>query len=993
MRPFVPALLSFTLLAVSSLSQTGPTATPQQAPRTAPQVQQVLPSYEGQKVTTIELAGQPGLDPQEYERYLVQKPGAAFSQQAVEETQQELEQTARFHAVEIEIRPEAQGVRIIYVLQPAMYFGVYEFPGAVQKFAYSRLLQVADYPPRGAYTPVDVEDARQALETFLHREGYFLAKVESQLQVDRDAGVVNVNFRTTLGRKAKFGKVEIEGADPQETARLQSEVKGLRARFASAAVRNGKGYNYKTLQSAVQYLDGRLMKRGRLAAKVQLVGAAYDPAANRADIKFHVAPGPLVKVDIQGAHLWPWTKKHELPIFQQAGVDPELIQEGRSNLVSYFQKKGYFDVDVKAAVQQPQPGTEHITYEITKGKKHHVDDVAISGNQHFSDKDLKEHIKVEKASRLVFWRKGTFSEKLLRQSAANLKKFYEAEGYSGVVVTPKLTSESNGDIRVRFLVTEGEQDVVQALHIEGNDTVPETQLSSKPLQVEPGKGYSTKRVDEDRNEIIANYLRKGYLNASFRATAKPIDGDKHKLDVIYHITEGPKVQIAKVMILGSEHTDVGLISTTVKLRPEAPLREDDMLTAENRLYALNNIFDWAEIDPRRGVTTQSQEDVLIKVHESKRNDLVYGFGFEVVNRGGNLPSGTVSVPGLPPVGLGSNFKTSQKTFWGPRASIEYTRYNLFGRAMTFTAGGLAGRLDQRMSFNFSEPHFMLSDWETTATISGEHDEENPVFTATLGEAGYQFQKPLDKNATKHVTLSYNFRDTALSHLIIPDLVPPSDRHVRLGTLSATFARDTRDNILDAHQGILESVEMDVTPTWLGSSVDFTRLLAQVAYYKKIKGFIWANSLRLGMEQPFAGSHVPISEKFFSGGGSTLRGFPLNGAGPQRTITACGNPADPTTCVPVRVPVGGNELFIFNTEARIPLEAVMKHLGIAVFYDGGNVFDRVGFHDFTRLYTNNVGIGLRYATPMGPIRIDLGHNLDGLPGVKSTQLFVTIGQAF
>jgi translocation and assembly module TamA len=177
-------------------------------------------------------------------------------------------------------------------------------------------------------------------------------------------------------------------------------------------------------------------------------------------------------------------------------------------------------------------------------------------------------------------------------------------------------------------------------------------------------------------------------------------------------------------------------------------------------------------------------------------------------------------------------------------------------------------------------------------------------------------------------------------------------------------------------------------------VDFGRLVAQVAYYKKVVGgIVWANSLRVGMEQPFAGSHVPISEKFFTGGGSTLRGFPLNGAGPQRVITACGNPADPATCVPVRVPVGGNELFIFNSEVRIPLEAVMKHLGIAVFYDGGNVFDRVGFHNFAQQYTNNVGIGLRYATPMGPIRIDLGHNLDGLPGVKSTQLFVTIGQAF
>jgi outer membrane protein assembly factor BamA len=138
--------------------------------------------------------------------------------------------------------------------------------------------------------------------------------------------------------------------------------------------------------------------------------------------------------------------------------------------------------------------------------------------------------------------------------------------------------------------------------------------------------------------------------------------------------------------------------------------------------------------------------------------------------------------------------------------------------------------------------------------------------------------------------------------------------------------------------------------------------------------------------------VPLSELFFSGGGSTIRGFPLNGAGPQRSIPACGDPADRSTCSFINVPVGGKQMVIINSELRIPVP-IKKGLGIAAFYDGGNVYQHISFADFRDNYTNTVGIGLRYATPVGPVRIDIGHNLNAPPGVKATQIFVTLGQAF
>jgi outer membrane protein insertion porin family len=239
-------------------------------------------------------------------------------------------------------------------------------------------------------------------------------------------------------------------------------------------------------------------------------------------------------------------------------------------------------------------------------------------------------------------------------------------------------------------------------------------------------------------------------------------------------------------------------------------------------------------------------------------------------------------------------------------------------------------------------------------------------------------------------LRYSFSETGITRLLIPALVPPEDLHTRLSTLSANFVRDTRDNILDAHKGAYYSYEIDFNPQSLGSSVGFAKLLTQTAYYKAIgAGIVWANSVRIGIEEPFSGSHVPISELFFSGGGGTLRGFPLNGAGPQRPIVACGIPGDPNSCSKITVPEGGKQLLIINSEFRIPVP-LKKGLGVVPFYDGGNVFAHVGFHG---QYTNSVGLGFRYATPIGPIRFDIGHNLNPSPGIKSTQYFFSIGQAF
>src|SRR5262249_18398348 len=157
--------------------------------------------------------------------------------------------------------------------------------------------------------------------------------------------------------------------------------------------------------------------------------------------------------------------------------------------------------------------------------------------------------------------------------------------------------------------------------------------------------------------------------------------------------------------------------------------------------------------------------------------------------------------------------------------------------------------------------------------------------------------------TQTLTLRYTVTQTALTNLLIPELVPREDLHTRLSTLAAVWIRDTRDNALDAHTGGYQSAELDVSPSIRGSDVNLGKLPFHGAVYKELHHSVWANSLRLGFLASSSGSHIPLSQRFFSGGGSTLRGFPLNGAGPQDTIPVCNNPADRSTCAFIQVPTG------------------------------------------------------------------------------------------
>jgi outer membrane protein insertion porin family len=817
-------------------------------------------------------------------------------------------------------------------------------------------------------------------------------KVHAEPKIDDANQLVSVKFSVHLGERARIRNVEVQGVPDQESLKLVHTLASTRARFTGAQLKAGKSYTSDRHKAATALLKRSLARQHRLASKVE-GSTQHHPDSNLVDIFFQVEPGPLVDVRVTGARLSliPFVSRREikklLPMYSERTIDPHLVKEGQSNLIDYFKRKGFYDVEVRTD-SQVSPEKISVLYEVTRGKKHKVDHISFSGAHQISEKELLSQVVVKKSRVLSH---GRISQKLLKQSADNLQALYQDRGYETVKVAPQVT-ERESKIDVVFEIDEGPQTLVEDVQVMGNDHVPEGELAAPGFQLRPGLPFSNRRMSEDRSRISATYLNRGYLSAEVNATVKRHTDDPQRVDVTYAIVERQVVRVSQVTYLGQKQTRLSMLEKTAQIQSEAPMKRGGLLQAESRLYDLN-IFDWSSVSPKKPITDQTDEAALVKVHESKRNEIRYGFGFDVTHRGGNVPAGSVAVPGLPPVDLeGHEIAPSQATYAGPRGSIQFSRRNMRGLGETASALLLFSRLDQQAAATYTQPHFLSSKWSSLTSLNLERTTENPLYAASLGNASFQLERVIDRKTNTRLQLRYNANKTSLSDLLVPELVLPQDRNVRLFTISGTLIRDSRDKPLDAHRGVFSTLNVELTPTALGSSATFAKFFGQYAFYKPVHSMVFANSVRLGLAKALAGSFVPTSELFFSGGGTSLRSFPINQAGPQRIVPFCNVLEGESGCVDVTVPVGGRQLFILNSELRFPL-GIKKALGGVIFYDGGNVYSAINLNDFIRNYTNTVGFGFRYATPIGPIRIDVGHNLNPVPGINPTQYYITLGQAF
>src|SRR6266404_586568 len=345
-------------------------------------------SYEGQKVAAVELVANPKISVESLGSLVQQRADEPYSSSKVADTMSALEGTGRFSKVEVDVKPDPGGLHVTFALGPALYFGIFDFPGATKTFSYTRLLQVVDIPNRTPYKQDLVSKAEDNLRQFLVSGGYFQAQVQAQSQIDEAHRLANVVFAVDLGKRAKLGNIVVQGPEPDEVDRLLRATRTLRATVTGESLKPGKPYTPKRIDSGIARMKRELAKENHLATKVLLDHPGYHKDSNRADLIIDARPGPIVKVHVTGAKLsaLPFLRDRQMkkliPIFSEGAVDPDLVEEGRRNLIDFFQSKGYFDVKVNANFQNESSPVE-LVYNVERGSRHRVETVDFRGNEHF----------------------------------------------------------------------------------------------------------------------------------------------------------------------------------------------------------------------------------------------------------------------------------------------------------------------------------------------------------------------------------------------------------------------------------------------------------------------------------------------------------------------------------------------------------------------------------------------------------------------------------
>jgi outer membrane protein insertion porin family len=919
--------------------------------------------WEGQRVAEVRVLDDQGQPARQQAPPLALKAGDQFHFDTERQSLRTLYATGDYANIRVSAAPVADGLRVDFVVIRDYYNNVVRIDGLKEPPTEPAAQAAVRLTLGEPFREGSLREGIARLEGTLHDEGLYSAKVTYDLHPNADTRQMDVNIHVEPGPRARIGAIDVKNqtryADSEILKRSQLVGKKPgKIELTSARLSHGR-----------DKLRSFLVDQGYLGASVLVTPGAYDAASNLVPLTLAVTAGPRIDVEINGVHMSKSERKKLLPIYAEGAVDEDLLQEGRRNIRDYYQRQGYFDADVEVNSQQNDAkGEQSIVYDITRGDRFKLVGISFQGNHYFGRDLLADRLQLQTAS---FANYGRYSQQLMRNDADAIRSLYLSNGFLQAQVTPEVSDKNvnkkKNNLRVTFHITEGPQSLISELHIVGNNAVS-TQSLLAIIGSTEGQPFSEAGVASDRNNILAYYYNDGFPQAAFVEQLLSNEG-ANKVGLIYHITEGPRIEVARVLLTGYQYTRPGIISRQVEVKAEGPLREGDVVDSERQLYNLG-IFNRVQIAPQNPDGTDTDKTVVVDTREGNRYTIGYGGGFEVQRIAGanSNPNGTTLAA-------------------SPRGIFEIARANMFGRAQTLSFEGRASTLEYRAGANYSASNFLTYRSLTLQfTAYTDKSQDIDTFTSTRIQGGIDLvQKWSSSSSFVYQYFYRRVRASNINKTISPEQIPLYSQPTQVSGFDITYARDRRDNPADASKGSFNTIDASNAFKALGSSADFFRLSFQNStFYPFGRDFVFARSTRFGYEQPWDHTvepndpscavtcdTIPLPERFFAGGGASLRGFSLNQAGPRDSLG---------------FPVGGLAMLTFNQELRFPMKLpfVGNRLGGTLFYDGGNVYDDVN-HITLRwksasttdlnYFSHTIGFGVRYPTPIGPIRVDIGYQLN------------------
>jgi outer membrane protein insertion porin family len=546
---------------------------------------------------------------------------------------------------------------------------------------------------------------------------------------------------------------------------------------------------------------------------------------------------------------------------------------------------------------------------------------------------------------------GTYKEEVLKNDAALIADYYMNNGYINVKVgepTVKL-SDARDALEVSIGITEGDQYRVGEIGFKGDMLETANDLKAK-LKSEPGEIFSRSNVRADIGTLTDTYADKGYAFANVNPLTK-LDNEKKLVDMTYDMEKGEIVYLERINIAGNPKTRDKVV------RRELRVTEGELYSSTGMKRSKQNLMN----------TGYFEEATIASVKGSTANKLSMDVNVK------EKPTGTFSVGG------------GYSSLDGIIGQASVQQANFLGLGLKANLSGSFGGSSNTYSVGLTDPYFQDTKWTLGADLyrsQRTYDSYSRRLTGGDIKAGY----PLSDNLSTYFMYKYEVKDIydPVPSYTLYNLRNPTDYPLGISTTSSIFgsiSRNTTDYRLDPTSGMISSISAEFAG--LGGDNKYARYIGDTTWFHPIyKKLIFSTKLVVGYIQEVGGTAIPIDEKFYLGGISSLRGFKARTVSPYVWDVVNGY-----------VYTGGESELFGNAEVTFP---IMTDIGIkgVVFFDYGNSFGGGNYNKANPILMS-YGAGIRWASPIGPLRLEYGFPLNPRSGIDnpSGQFVFSIGTMF
>ena len=663
-------------------------------------------------------------------------------------------------------------------------------------------------------------------------------------------------------------------------------------------------------------------------------------------IVFHVKEKPTIRrIAFSGNQVFKDEKLREnLTISTGSILNIFTIKSNIEQLQIMYKEKNYHNISISYTVHDLENNQADIEFVIEEGEKIKIKTIGFEGNTTFSDKKLKKLISTsEKGFFSWLTSSGELNREDLSQDAARLMAFYHTTGFIHAKVADPIVDFEDKWIFITFKIEEGERFKVGTIDVDGDLILPKDRLM-------PGLGiakepfFNRETVRKDVLGLTDLYADAGYAYAEISPLTRE-NQDTHLVDITYQIDQRSKVYFESIGISGNTRTRDKVI------RRQLHIHEQELYSGRRLKRSVRNLhrldyFEDVKIDTPKG-SADDKMNVNIEVVEKPTGNFTFGAGYSTVD---------------------DFFVTGS-----------ITQRNLFGRGQILKLSGQIGGSSDLYNLSFTEPWMFDIPLSGTANVYRTKRDYDTYDKTSMGGGGGVSYPIFDYT---RLALSYRYDITNLDEITddASDNIKALEGRNATSAITTSLSYDSRDKTFNTTDG--QDHRLSYTYAGLGGDIGYNKIVGELGWYVPLyKGLVSFLHGEAGYVEELSGYILPDYEKFYLGGMNSLRGFDFQDVN-IKTINSEGEETEE----------GGEKYVQFNFELTYPLFKDMGIVGV-IFYDTGNVFGPDESIDFGTL-RQSAGYGIRWYSPIGPIRIEAGHILDPEEGEDSSANWeFSMGTAF